>query len=152
MKPNTTIIESSKTFRNFPCAHRRFRHDGHCAWVHGYSRSFTLWFRTNEVTDNGFVMDFGKLKPVKAWLEDTFDHTLLLDTGDPLIPQFRAIEEQGGCKLVVYDDVGMEGTCAYVKDWVDRWLEAETGGRVWLHSVEVRENDKNSARLTLGSD
>ncbi|MEC8191254.1 MAG: 6-carboxytetrahydropterin synthase [Myxococcota bacterium] len=152
MKPNTTVIESSKTFRNFPCAHRRFRHDGHCAWVHGYSRSFTLWFRTNEVTDNGFVMDFGKLKPVKAWLEDTFDHTLLLDTGDPLIPQFRAIEEQGGCKLVVYDDVGMEGTCAYVKDWVDRWLEAETGGRVWLHSVEVRENDKNSARLTLGSD
>lgn len=152
MKPNTTVIESSKTFRNFPCAHRRFRHDGHCAWVHGYSRSFTLWFRTNEVTDNGFVMDFGKLKPVKAWLEDTFDHTLLLDTGDPLIPQFRAIEEQGGCKLVVFDDVGMEGTCAYVKDWVDRWLEAETGGRVWLHSVEVRENDKNSARLTLGSD
>ena len=152
MKPNTTTIESSKTFRNFPCAHRRFRHDGHCAWVHGYSRSFTLWFRTNEVTDNGFVMDFGKLKPVKAWLEDTFDHTLLLDTGDPLIPQFRAIEEQGGCKLVVFDDVGMEGTCAYVKDWVDRWLEAETGGRVWLHSVEVRENDKNSARLTLGSD
>ena len=152
MKPNTTVIESSKTFRNFPCAHRRFRHDGHCAWVHGYSRSFTLWFRTNEVTDNGFVMDFGKLKPVKAWLEDTFDHTLLLDTGDPLISQFRAIEEQGGCKLVVYDDVGMEGTCAYVKDWVDRWLEAETGGRVWLHSVEVRENDKNSARLTLGSD
>ena len=152
MKPNTTVIESSKTFRNFPCAHRRFRHDGHCAWVHGYSRSFTLWFRTNEVTDNGFVMDFGKLKPVKAWLEDTFDHTLLLDTGDPLIPQFRAIEEQGGCKLVVFDDVGMEGTCAYVKDWVDRWLEAKTGGRVWLHSVEVRENDKNSARLTLGSD
>ena len=152
MKPNITVIESSKTFRNFPCAHRRFRHDGHCAWVHGYSRSFTLWFRTNEVTDNGFVMDFGKLKPVKAWLEDTFDHTLLLDTGDPLIPQFRVIEEQGGCKLVVFDDVGMEGTCAYVKDWVDRWLEAETGGRVWLHSVEVRENDKNSARLTLGSD
>ena len=152
MKPNTTVIESSKTFRNFPCAHRRFRHDGHCAWVHGYSRSFTLWFRTNEVTDNGFVMDFGKLKPVKAWLEDTFDHTLLLDTGDPLIPQFRAIEEQGGCKLVVFDDVGMEGTCAYVKDWVDRWLEAETGGRVWLHSVEVRENDKNSARLSRSSD
>ena len=53
---------------------------------------------------------------------------------------------------MVFDDVGMEGTCAYVKDWVDRWLEAETGGRVWLHSVEVRENDKNSARLSRSSD
>lgn len=152
MKSSNTVIESSKTFRNFPCAHRRFRHDGHCAWVHGYSRSFTLWFRTHEPTENGFVMDFGKLKPVKAWLEETFDHTLLLDTGDPLIDQFRAIEEQGGCKLVVFDDVGMEGTCRHVKDWVDRWLETETGGRVWLHSVEVRENDKNSARLSLTGD
>lgn len=152
MKSDNTVIESSKTFRNFPCAHRRFRHEGHCAWVHGYSRSFTMWFRATELTENGFVMDFGQLKPVKAWLEDTFDHTLLLDTGDPLIPQFREIEQQGGCKLVIYDDVGMEGTCAFVKDWVDRWLLEETKGRVWLHSIEVRENDKNSARISRTSD
>ena len=97
-------------------------------------------------------MDFGKLKPVKAWLESMFDHTLLLDSGDPLIPQFREIEQQGGCKLVVFDDVGMEGTCAFVKDWVDRWLAEETQGRVWLHSVEVRENDKNSARIVHVGD
>ncbi len=147
MKSDSVIIESSKTFSNYPCAHRRYRHDGHCAWVHGYSRSFTLWFRAESLTENGFVMDFGKLKPVKAWLESMFDHTLLLDTGDPLIPQFREIEAQGGCKLVVFDDVGMEGTCRFVKDWVDAWLEEQTQGRVWLHSVEVRENDKNSARL-----
>ena len=115
--------------------------------MHGYSRSFTLWFRTNEVTDNGFVMDFGKLKPVKAWLEDTFDHTLLLDTGDPLIPQFRAIEEQGGCKLVVFDDVGMEGTARFVFDWLDAWVRERTADRVWVVSVEVRENEKNSARI-----
>ena len=150
MKSDSVVIESSKTFSNYPCAHRRFRHDGHCAWVHGYSRSFTLWFRAKSLTENGFVMDFGQLKPVKAWLEETFDHTLLLDTGDPLIPEFKQIEEQGGCKLVVYDDVGMEGTCKFVMDWVDQWLETETQGRVWLHSIEVRENDKNSARISRG--
>jgi 6-pyruvoyltetrahydropterin/6-carboxytetrahydropterin synthase len=152
MGSSSAVVESSKTFRNFPCAHRRFRHEGHCAWVHGYSRSFTLWFRASELTENGFVMDFGHLKPVKAWLESMFDHTLLLDSGDPLIPQFREIEQQGGCKLVVFDDVGMEGTCAFVKDWVDRWLAEETQGRVWLHSVEVRENDKNSARIVHVED
>jgi len=92
-------------------------------------------------------MDFGKLKAVKAWLEDVFDHTLLLDSDDPLIPQFRELESKGACKLVVYEDVGMEGTCEFVKKWVDDWLLQETGGRVWLHSVEVRENDKNSARI-----
>ena len=39
---------SSKTFRGFPCAHRKWRHDGHCAWVHGYSREFIVWFAAKE--------------------------------------------------------------------------------------------------------
>ena len=96
---------------------------------------------------NGFVMDFGELGAVKAWLEQHFDHTLLLDTDDPLLPKFRELEEAGACRLIVFDDVGMEGTCEFVANWVDEWLE-QFGGRVWLHSVEVRENNKNSARIT----
>ena len=141
------IYESSKTFNNYPCAHRRHRHDGHCAWIHGYSRSFTLWFQCSERTINGFVMDFGKLAPIKEFLEDHFDHTLLIDSSDPLIADFKSLESQGACKLIVYDDVGMEGTCLFVMQWVDKWLETETSGRVWLSSIEVRENDKNSARI-----
>ena len=97
-------FKSTKTYTNLPCAHRRWQHDGACAHVHGYSRSFHLVFRCRERTANGFVMDFGKLKPVKAWLEDHFDHTLLLDSDDPLLPQFRALEAAGACKLVVYGD------------------------------------------------
>lgn len=144
------IFESSKTFRNYPCSHRRHKHDGHCAWIHGYSRSFTFWFRATERTENGFVLDFGHLKEVKAWLEDNFDHTMLLDSDDPLLPEFRSLEELGACKLIVYPDVGMEGTADYVMSHVSEWVHAKTGGRVCLHSVEVRENDKNSARLTRG--
>ena len=49
-------------------------------------------------------MDFGKLKPVKAWLESLFDHTLLLDADDPLLPEFRALEARGACRLVVLAD------------------------------------------------
>lgn len=138
-------FKSTKTYTNLPCAHRRWQHDGACAHVHGYSRSFHLVFRCRERTANGFVMDFGKLKPVKAWLEDHFDHTLLLDSDDPLLPQFRALEAAGACKLVVYDDVGMEGTAHMVFEWVNAWVREETGGRVELESVECRENDKNSA-------
>ena len=140
-------LESSKTFRNLPCAHRRHAHEGHCAWVHGYSRSVTLWFRCHETTINGFVLDFGQLGEVKEWLEQHFDHTLLLDSDDPLLPDFRELEAKGGCRLVVYDDVGMEGTAKFVMNWVSSWVTDRTEGRVWLHSVEVRENDKNSARL-----
>lgn len=138
-------FRSSKTYRNLPCAHRRWRHDGHCSLIHGYSREFHLVFRCSERTENGFVMDFGALKPVKTFLEEHFDHTLLVDADDPLLPQFRELEDQGACRLVVYEDVGMEGSARFVYDWVSAWLVEATEGRVQLESVECRENDKNSA-------
>ena len=93
-------------------------------------------------------MDFGQLKVVKAWLEDHFDHTLLIDNDDPLRPDFEALADKGACKLITFEDVGMEGTAAFVMDWVGDWVHQQTDGRVWLHSVEVRENNKNSARIT----
>jgi len=148
MSVNDLTFESSKTFSGYPCAHRRWRHEGHCAHVHGYSRSFTVWFRARQRDENGFVMDFGDLKEVKAWLDDHFDHTLLLDSDDPLLPEFKALEAKGACALVVYDDVGMEGTARMVMEWLDAWTQRHTQGRVWVHSVEVRENVKNSARVT----
>jgi len=90
-------------------------------------------------------MDFGALKPVKAFLEEHFDHTLLLDADDPLLPRFRELESQGACRLVTLPDVGMEGSAEFVFKWVSAWLLETVGGRVQLESVECRENDKNSA-------
>ena len=143
--PPADWFRSTKTYTNFPCAHRRWRHEGHCAHIHGYSRSFCFVFAATQRTDNGFVMDFGALKPVKQWLESQFDHTLLLDADDPLLADFQALESQGACRLVVYDDVGMEGTARYVFDWVSAWVQEATNDRVRLEQVECRENDKNSA-------
>ena len=94
-------------------------------------------------------MDFGALKPVKAWLDAHFDHTLLLDNDDPLLPEFKRLEEQGACKLVTFSDVGMEGTAEFVFNWLDAWVKDATNNRVWLISIEVRENDKNSAIYTI---
>lgn len=136
---------SSKRFMNYPCSHRRYAHNGHCAWVHGYSRSFEMWFYCDELERNtDFVMDFGSLKPIAEWLEDNFDHTLLLDSADPLLDDFKALEAKGAVKLTVFDSVGMEGTARYVYEYVSGWLR-ETHPRVYLYSVECRENDKNSA-------
>ena len=143
-----STFTSSKTFSGFPCAHRRWRHEGHCAHIHGYDRTFIIWFAADERTENGFVMDFGALKPVRAWLEAHFDHTLLVDSDDPLLPELRRLEAQGACKLVTFDDVGMEGSAQFVYEWVNNWVQEQTAGRVWVASVEVRENQKNSARYT----
>jgi len=140
------MYRSSKNFIGYPCAHRRWAHNGHCAWVHGYSRSFMVWFEANEREEHtGFVMDFGGLKEIKSWLDDKFDHTLLLDETDPLLDDFKALEEKGACKLTVLPDVGMEGTAKYVFNHISSWVKEKTNGRVWVHSVECRENEKNSS-------
>ena len=90
-------------------------------------------------------MEFGALKPLKAWLDEQFDHTLLLDADDPLIPDFRAIEARGGCRLNILPDVSCEGTAHSVYVHAATWIKEATQGRVWIVSVECRENDPNSA-------
>lgn len=135
-----------KTYRNLPCAHRRWRQNGHCSFVHGYSRSIGLTFGCLERDENGFVIDFGgQLRPVKEWINEKFDHTLLLDADDPLLPSFRELERQGACRLTVFEQVGMEGSAKYIYDWLSQWLHEHFGGRVWVIAVECRENDKNAA-------
>ncbi|MEM9533510.1 MAG: 6-carboxytetrahydropterin synthase [Pseudomonadota bacterium] len=139
------MYRSSKTFRSYPCVHRKWRHPGHCSLLHGYSREFTVWFACNERDENGFVMDFGDLKVPRRWLEDHFDHTLLLDSDDPLIDAMRAIEAAKGCRLVILDDVSTEGSARFFYDYLNPWVQERTGQRVWVKSVECRENENNSS-------
>ncbi len=141
-------FRSKKTFRGLSCAHRRWRHDGHCAFIHGYDRAVTIWFEAHARDENGFVMDFGQLKSVQKWLEAQFDHTLLLDADDPLLPVFKTLEEQGACRLVVFEDVGMEGSARHIYRYVNEWVQEHTKNRVYVYSVEVAENEKNSALYT----
>jgi 6-pyruvoyltetrahydropterin/6-carboxytetrahydropterin synthase len=140
------VYRSTKTFTGLSCAHRRWRHEGHCAFVHGYDRRVTIEFGAHNRDENGFVMDFGALRPIKSWLEGKFDHTLLLDEDDPLLPDFKGLEARGACKLVTFKDVGMEGSAQYICDFVSQWLVEHTDDRVYVVSVEVAENLKNSGK------
>lgn len=136
---------SSKAFHNLPCAHRQWRHDGHCRFVHGYSRSITLWFECSELTDTHFVVDFGSLKQLRQWLEHIFDHTLLINEDDPERAAFEALHQRGAVDLRVLPNVGMEGSARYVFEYADALIREHTHGRAWVVKVECRENDKNAA-------
>lgn len=145
----TAMLTSTKTYSDLPCAHRQWRHDGNCALVHGYSRSYRFVFGAVTQDKCGFIVDFGDLKWVKAWLEYMFDHTLLLCEDDPLLPMFRDIEAQGGAKVHTMPyGVGMEGSAQMVCEYVDKGLRERTKGRAWVISVEAIENPKNSAIFT----
>jgi 6-pyruvoyltetrahydropterin/6-carboxytetrahydropterin synthase len=140
------VFSSTKSYYNFPCAHRQHKHDGNCALIHGYSRSFHFLFGCYQRDKNGFVVDYGKLKEVKFYLEKTFDHTLLLNEDDPFIETFRDLAKQGVCNLVEMPaGVGMEATAEMVFQVVDKIVQDNTEGRAFLIQAEACENDKNSS-------
>ena len=84
MSINSSQFSCSKSYDDFPCSHRQWRHKGHCRFVHGYSRSFTFWFAAKELDINGFIVDFSGLKLFEKKLKDQFDHTFLINKDDPL--------------------------------------------------------------------
>lgn len=140
------IITSTKTFKDFPCAHRQYKHKGNCALIHGYSRSFHFVFGCVQQDACGFVVDFGDLKWLSAWLSQQFDHTLLIDKEDPFLSIFQDLHMKGACNLrTPPHGVGMEGSAQWCCEYADHELRARTRGRAWVVSVEARENEKNSA-------
>lgn len=149
---NVSPYTSQKTFRNLPCSHRQWRHDGHCAFLHGYSRSYTFRFAARTLDERHFVVDFGKLKALKAWLEHWFDHTCLINNDDPELELFRELHQKGVVDLRVLPNVSMEGSAHFVWSYADALVRAATDGRAWCFAVEARENDKNAATFEVARD
>ena len=138
-------FRSIKVFRGFPCTHRQWRARSHCRFVHGYEREFEFEFACHQLTPEMWVMDFGGLKAVRSWLVNYFDHTFLAAEDDPHLPLFRQWEQKGIIQLRVLPNPGMEGTAQFIYLHVEPIIRRETGGRVWIERVEVKESQHNSA-------
>lgn len=139
------LFKSTKRFTGFPCTHRQWRAESHCRFVHGYSREFYFEFACHERTKEGWVVDFGGLKEVKSWLEETFDHTFLVSQDDPAMETFKKLDAEGVIQMRVLPNAGMEGTAEYVYEKMNPVILKLTKNRAWITLVQVSENEKNSA-------
>lgn len=134
----------TKTYTDLPCSHRAWRHGGHCRFIHGYSRSYTFTFAGRALDDCGFLVDFSSLKPLKAWLDFMFDHTMLINLDDPERATFEDLHERGIVDLRVVPHCGMEGGAQLCWEVADALVRQQTAGRAWCVAVEARENVKNA--------
>ncbi|MEU6331250.1 6-carboxytetrahydropterin synthase [Streptomyces sp. NPDC047049] len=135
----------TKLFDDLPCTHRSWAHDGKCAFLHGYERSFEIEFGCTELEPKtGFVVDFGDLKEVRALLQRQFDHTTLIAADDPYRDLFEELGRSGVIDLRIMDHTGMEGAAAWVHDQVNRLVHNRTVGRVCVLRVVARESRKNA--------
>lgn len=117
----------------------------HCHLLHGYSLGFKFTFACDHLDNKNWAVDFGGLKPIKAWLEDSFDHKTAIDRADPHMDVFLDLEKKGLIDLRVFDGVGAEKFAYHAFKFADNLIKEKTGGRCWVHSVECSEHGANSA-------
>ena len=89
----------------------------HCHLLHGYSLAFTFTFGCDELDNKNWAVDFGGLKPLKAWLEDMFDHKLCVDKDD----------------------------AQHAFEFADKLIREKTNNRCYCVKVECAEHGANSA-------
>ena len=146
---------STKTYGHelgLSCCFRQWRADSHCNMMHGYALAFSFKFEASTLDHNNWVVDFGGLKWLKAWLENQFDHTTLVAQDDPEMETFRMLHDKKLIDMRVIPGVGCEKTAEYVFDHVASQIDSLYAGRVKLISVEVREHPGNSAIIEVSHD
>lgn len=126
------------------CCFRQWRAQSHCRFLHGYSLQIELTFEADILTDEGWVIDFGSLKPIREYLEQNFDHKLLVAEDDPLRDALVAIGHMGGADVVIVPYVGCEAFASQIFNTVMLWTHTNTGGRVRLSQVIVKEHEANA--------
>ena len=142
------MFTCQKTYSDIPFAHRQHKHDGHCAQIHGHNWSFTFSFGCERLDECGFVVDFGKLKPLKAWIDENLDHACVFNRDDPQLEAILSINEKSGCRIYkafIVEQCSSEGLAKHIFDVADKMIREMTDGRAYLTSVAVTEDSRNSA-------
>ena len=139
------MFESTKVIELGSCAFRQWKADSHCKFLHGYQLKAKFWFTADVLDERNWVVDFGALKGLEAKLKLQFDHTVCLDSKDPLLEEFKRLNDAGGCDLRIMDGVGIEKTAEWCFNTAKEFIGDLTFNRCKVSKVEVWEHERNSA-------
>jgi len=130
------------TRRHEICAgHRVCGHEGACAHLHGHGYVFALTCEAPELDTLGRIIDFSVIKArVCEWLEENWDHRMILWEQDPILPALREIDPT---VVTLPRNPTAENMAEYLVETVGPMVLAETGVR--LVEVTVQETSKCSA-------
>lgn len=142
--------KSTKTYGHdlgLSACFRQWRADSHCNKLHGYALSFHFEFGAEELDERGWVVDFGALKELKQFLQETFDHVTCVAGDDPQLEHFVAMNDLGIMNIKMFPDgVGCERFARHAY-WAAAGVISRLGlgDRVKVLSCECAEHGANSA-------
>jgi len=109
--------------------------------------TFKFTFAAEQFDHRGWVIDFGKggFGPIREWLHQTFDHTLLVAEDDPLRADLLRLRDLGLADVRIVPGASCERLAEYVFSFTQPMISAATKGRCWISAVECIEHGANSA-------
>jgi len=145
-------MEISRTIfvkHNAEIAHRLSLLPGKCQQIHGHSLQITIEMHVgvdengiarSSVSGEGFRLDFGYVKQaVRGYIDDQFDHHLLLNAEDDLLGVGGHPESAYPGLMTMPGDPTIEN----ISKWIGEWC-ADTFG-VWWIDVRIDETNTNGA-------
>ena len=124
-----------------------------CNALHGYALGFYFEFESDTLDARNWVVDFGSLRPLKEFLQETFDHTMLVALDDPHFEVFENLHNLGLAKMVAVEKTGCEALSSFLIDYVNEYFLKDhypNGTQeIRCRRVEVRETPSNSAWAEL---
>lgn len=137
---------------NFETAHRLASPTApvKCVSIHGHSWLATATICGNQLDADGILVEFGAFKRAwRRWLDDNFDHALLLRRGDPMEAAVRGAYAES--RIFVFDENPTTEVIArylwgVTRDLLTNLAPPELGAR--LEQIHIRETRVNSASWT----
>jgi len=75
---------------DFCYGHRLLNYDGQCRHLHGHNGRVEIDIASDKLDGRGMVVDFSDIKRIlKAWIDETLDHRMLLNRADPVLPALK---------------------------------------------------------------
>ena len=114
--------------------HRVYGHPGKCKSLHGHSYIIHFYCEGNKLNELGMVVDFGIIKETLCkWLDDNYDHKMLIWEGDPIHIPLRKIEQ--GIVVVPFNPTA-ENIAYFLLNTIAPDLLKDTGINVTKVTVE----------------
>lgn len=134
--------------------HMLSKHPESCRFPHGHSRRIEVVVSADELDGNDMVVDFKALKMALAAFIHRFDHSMAVNSADPLLGEMQRVHPDGVIVFTNQDpttEVLAKAIFDHVKDRLSQGFESGTlkiePNRVSVERVRVWETDSSWAEF-----
>lgn len=153
-------MQTATRYHDISCGHRVVGHESKCSNLHGHNYRIFFTCAARELDQIGRVVDFGIIKQLLCtYLEETWDHKLLLWEQDPMLKLLSALPAntmqeiesaaiiQGSIVEVPFNPTA-ENMAQWLLDKGNRILHLKGFKDIYVIAVAVQETRKCTATAT----